>query len=359
MGQRLLRVGRKAKALLRALLCRLAKTGPLTQEELRSRWRHARRVLLLCGAGLGDALMATPLLRALQQSHPQREIAVVASERAAAVFVPFHVRLFRYYEGILGILTLPWVLWRCWSFKANVFLGAQPANTLRHSLIAAVSQARLRVKHAFPPTTEPERDLSCIYHHLLPLQPSRHRVEANLDLLRIFGEHISEGSVHPSYPIPKAAHWRVQRLLPSAQLVALHPGSGRAEKRWGDERFITVGRWLQAQGYMLVLLGGREEQGLARTLARALGPTTINMVGKTSVPETAAILSRCRLLVCNDSGLMHLAVAVGTPVVAIFVSTDPRHIGPYSPKAVAVGGDRGSPPTVEEVLQVLRQCLES
>ncbi|MCS7176387.1 MAG: glycosyltransferase family 9 protein [Candidatus Kapabacteria bacterium] len=303
--------------------------------------------------------MATPLLLALQQSRPQKETAVVASERVAAVFAPFRVRLFQYREGTLGILTLPWVLWRCWSFKADVFLGAQPANTLRHSLIAAISQARLRVKHAFPPTTEPERDLSCIYHHLLPLQPSRHRVEANLDLLRILGEHIPEGSLRPSYPVSNAAHPRVQQLFPRAQLVALHPGSGRAEKRWGDEQFIAVGRWLQAQGYTLVLLGGREEQGLARTLAQALGPATINMAGKTSVPETAAILSRCRLLVCNDSGLMHLAVAVGTPVVAIFVSTDPCHIGPYSPKAVVVGGDRGSRPTVEGVLQVLQQCLES
>ncbi|MCS7170317.1 MAG: hypothetical protein NZ949_06795, partial [Candidatus Kapabacteria bacterium] len=195
MGQRLLRVGRKGKALLRALLCRLAKAKPLTQEELQSRWRHARRALLLCGAGLGDALMATPLLLALQQSRPQKEIAVVASERAAAVFAPFGIRLFQYREGILGILTLPWVLWRCWSFKADIFLGAQPANTLRHSLIAAVSRARFRVKHAFPPTTEPERDLSCIYHQLLPLRPSRHRVEANLDLLRTFGEHILEGSL--------------------------------------------------------------------------------------------------------------------------------------------------------------------
>jgi ADP-heptose:LPS heptosyltransferase len=85
----------------------------------------------------------------------------------------------------------------------------------------------------------------------------------------------------------------------------------------------------------------------------------VNLIGHLDLAETAAVLQRCRLFLGNDSGLMHLATAVGIPVVAIFVATDPAHVGPYSPMATVLGDGRGNIPTVEQVLAAAEHWLSS
>lgn len=348
------RVEKLAKRFLGCLLCTIARAEELSDAELRRRWRRARGVLLLCGAGIGDALMAMPLVTALRHRYPHLRLGIATRTQLSPLFAHLpELSLFAYPDS-WGIDLLRF-LRRCRRFGADVFLAAQPTNTFRHALIAGMSGASLRLKHAYPPTTPAEDRLPCLYHRLLPNDTQRHRVELNLDLLRVLGEDIPEGSIRPRYDIPEALQLKVREWLPTtAPLVAFHLGSGRPEKCWPLEHFVAVAQWLLRQGYHVLVLGSAAEKSRAEAFRRALNAPVWDFTGRTELPEAAALLRHCRLMVSNDSGLMHLAAAVGIPVVALFVATSPTHIGPYAPNALALG-TAGRPPTVEEVLQALHR----
>ena len=117
----------------------------------------------------------------------------------------------------------------------------------------------------------------------------------------------------------------LERLLPHAcqrPLLALAPGARWPTKRWPVERFAAVAEALAlAQGAGVVILGGAEDAALAAALCQRLSVPVLDSTGQLSLMHTAALLQRCRLLLSNDSGLMHLATALQVPVVAIFGPT--------------------------------------
>ncbi|MBV8362317.1 MAG: glycosyltransferase family 9 protein [Deltaproteobacteria bacterium] len=128
-----------------------------------------------------------------------------------------------------------------------------------------------------------------------------------------------------SYPLPIREHHqqRVSSLLNSVNtpLVAIAPGAKRPTNRWPVERFAEVGRYLK-DNFAILVLGGASEQKICAEVATAVGRSTLNLAGKTSLLESAEILRRCRLAICNDSGTQHLAAAVGTPCISIFSRRD-------------------------------------
>lgn len=101
-------------------------------------------------------------------------------------------------------------------------------------------------------------------------------------------------------------------------LVAIAFGAKREDNRWPLERFAAVGRELAGSGYQVVAVGSRDERADAQGLCETIGDKCFNLAGRTDIAVAGAILERCRLVVCNDSGIQHLASAVGTPSVAIF-----------------------------------------
>jgi heptosyltransferase-2 len=112
--------------------------------------------------------------------------------------------------------------------------------------------------------------------------------------------------------------------------VGLNPGAfyGSA-KRWLPERFAAVADILRRQrGVRVAILGGADERPLARALGAALGAPFVDLCGSTGLGELAGVLSGLSLLISNDSGPMHLAAALGVPLVAIFGPTDWRETAP-------------------------------
>ena len=103
------------------------------------------------------------------------------------------------------------------------------------------------------------------------------------------------------------------------KLIAVHPGASCPSKRWGLERFeILAKQILKEFPHRLVMIGGNEEVEMGRTLTQALGKRAMDFTGKLSLKELAALLGHCELLLSNDSGPVHVAAAVGTPVISLF-----------------------------------------
>jgi hypothetical protein len=115
-------------------------------------------------------------------------------------------------------------------------------------------------------------------------------------------------------------------------LIGFQPGANRAERRWPAAKFIQLGRELRDRHRARILVfGSKDEEMLARSIADQIREARC-FAGKTSIPQLAALLERCRILVTNDTGTMHLAAAVGTRVVALFESSAYfRETGPYGP----------------------------
>jgi len=148
------------------------------------------------------------------------------------------------------------------------------------------------------------------------------------------------GARHPGLPrlelcvAPDDQAWAAGRIPPST--VLLVPGSGAYSRarRWSPERFVEVGRALyERHGMQPVVLSGLapDEAALAQRVAADIG-TAAQVVPAAPSPQTlGALVQRCRLVVANDGGVVHVATAVGTPVVAIFGPSNDRAWGPYPP----------------------------
>jgi ADP-heptose:LPS heptosyltransferase len=129
--------------------------------------------------------------------------------------------------------------------------------------------------------------------------------------------------------------WAENLLQPLGDfLIAVHPGAKWVTKRWPTDKFAAViGRAMGQYQASVVLVGDASEGELGRQLETALrrtqnGARIVNLIGKTSLTQLAAVLRQADILVTNDSGPMHLAAGLGTPVLGIFTCTSPRRSGP-------------------------------
>jgi len=189
----------------------------------------------------------------------------------------------------------------------------------------------------------------------LPVEGIRHEAELYLDTARAVGIEV-ERPVVEFYPRAEEQE-RAQALLAKAHpLVAIHPAGGRnpgmylPAKRWPPERFATIAdRIIEPLGGAVVLIGGPGDERVAAAVIEHMTNEPLDLTGQLTWGETGAMLERCDLCLGNDTGAMHLAVAMGAPVVAIFGPSDPRIYGPYDDRSVALWKGSESPPPLRQV----------
>jgi heptosyltransferase-2 len=146
--------------------------------------------------------------------------------------------------------------------------------------------------------------------------------------------------------------------LPGAGVIALHPGSGGRYKLWPLAGWQRLMRWVAEQGLPCVMISGPAEQEHIAWLLQETSLPTWPCATQLQLPHLAALLARCRLVVSHDSGIAHLAAAVGATTLALFGPTDPLIWGPRSRRACVLHPRVAGPLTldnlpVERVLEVL------
>ena len=194
------------------------------------------------------------------------------------------------------------------------------------------------------------------YTHHIPL-PSLdvHPVERYLGVAPMLG--LDDGAPDFSFPVAPEATTRIDALLDyydigKARLIVVAPGTNWETKQWRREDFAEMARHFRQKGFAVTLIGSDGERALCQEIAR-LAPGTVDLAGETTLSELAALIRRATICVTNDSGPMHLAVALDRPVVSIFGPTDPVWAGPYRRDGAVLRTELDCSPCY---LRELRRC---
>lgn len=279
------------------------------------------RLLIIRLSSLGDILLTTPLLRSIKNSYPHILIDFILREE--------YQDLLKLNPHINKILT-----YTNHKFEKQILLN----NIISQDYQLAVDlQNNVRSK-------EITRVLNC---NVIKFNKQ--------DFQKFLLVHFKINKLSGTPPIPV----RYANTIPGFQLdekglefftnnesdsrlnsgktfIGLCPGARHFTKRWPEEYFVQLGKLLTDSGYSVVLFGGSDDGSICVNIARQIDDS-LNLCSSNNVLQTAADMKKCKAVICNDSGLMHLAAAVNVPVVALFGSTV-KEFGffPYNAKCVVL-----------------------
>lgn len=150
-----------------------------------------------------------------------------------------------------------------------------------------------------------------------------------------------------------------QGRLPGDDWVAVNPGAAYGSaKRWLPERFAAVAERIGRElGGRIVLIGSRQDAAVGAQIASAISANHLNLVGQTDIRRLMALLARCRLLITNDSGPMHMAAALATPLVALFGPTDPVTTAPVTDRGIIVRHPVACAPCLKRHCPTDHRCM--
>jgi heptosyltransferase-1 len=312
----------------------------------------APRVLFVKLSSLGDVVHHLPAVTDLATHRPDVAIAW-AVEEAYAPLVRLHPAVREVIPvGLRALRARPFQGSR-WASLAGarraIASGRFDYVIDSQGLIksALVARAAGGVRFGMDRKSARERMAARFYDVRLPVARERHAVERNRDLVaQVFGYRPREEAAYGLEPPAQPPPW----APPSPYAVLLHAAS-RPEKGWPEDRWIALGKLLGASGHACVLPGGTPaERATAARLAAAI-PDAVAAPAM-ELPEIAALIGHADLVAGVDTGLTHLAVALGRPTVGIYCATRPELTGLHGRDGVNLGGP-GKPPSVEAVAAAL------
>ncbi|MGZ8154296.1 MAG: lipopolysaccharide heptosyltransferase II [Burkholderiales bacterium] len=306
------------------------------------------KILVVGPSWIGDTILAQPLLTLLHQRHADLTLDVLAPawtfpvvermrEVRQAIASPFaHGELMFSERRALGRAL------RSEGYDRAIVLP----NTLKSAFVPWFARIPRRTGYRGEMRWVMLNDMRSLDEQALPQMVQRY---AALGLER--GE-----SLPASLPRPRLASSEAKRietlqalgLRPEQRIVALCAGAeyGPA-KRWPPSYFAEVARELAKSGDTVIIVGSANEAKIAEDIVRLSGGTCTNLCGTTTLNQAIDLIAAARLAITNDSGLMHVAAAVGTPLVALYGSSTPKHTPPMSPHASIVKLDIACSPCFE------------
>mgnify|MGYP001373217998 CR=1 FL=1 len=296
-----------------------------------------KKILIRSTNWIGDAIMTTPAVRTIRENFPAAEITILAYPWVADIFAASpHVDRVMLYEkkgrhkGLVG-------MWRLGRELAAQ--GFDLAILLQNAFSAAV----LALLAGIPVRAGYRRDgRGLLLSHGITIRKStraRHQVYYYQEMLKDLG--LMCGSQELFLALPDSANEWARDFFAvklKKSVVGLNPGAAYGPaKRWPADRYAGLAKRLaEEQGATLLVFGTAADTEAAAEIGAAAPRQVHDLTGKTTLAQAMALLGLCDAFVTNDSGLMHVAAAQKTPLVAIFGSTDAVATGPFSSKVEVV-----------------------
>ena len=308
--------------------------------KLGTEWRDLKKIMVRTTNWIGDAVISLPAIEALHARFPNSEIVLVSKPWVSDLYLnhPAVSRQIVYdaegeHQGLRGLWKLVQTL-RAERFDAAILLQ----NAFQAAWMAWCARIPLRIGYA-----RDGRSL-LLSDAVEPPPPAAygHQVYYYLQLLFRCGL-IENAATFPEIRLPLAEseqRWAAKQLQEVGLggrrfLVGISPGAAfGGAKRWITNRYAELAdRLIEAVGANVLIFGSRADRPVAEAMAQAMEHTSVMVAGKTSLREFLALMSKCHLVITNDSGSMHLAAALGLPLLAIFGSTNERATGPLGRSA--------------------------
>jgi lipopolysaccharide heptosyltransferase II len=315
---------------------------------------HPKRILVIRLDLIGDLVLSLTVVRALKRAYPEAEVDLLAT--------PVSARVALHDPNLSEIITYDPNIWR--RPKALVQLknwheARKLARRMRSrhydlavsiyanwaAVLAVLSGAKRRVGYGpegYPGfMTDPvPGGIPGRWRHYAPLD-DKHEVDYCLELAKAAGATLTPEDRIPHLYVDKQSQLEVEQMLhdagvqPDEQVIVCHVSSNNGQsKRWPIPYWATlIDRLVREEHAQVVLSGASSDLPIIEGVTRRMQEHAINLAGKTSLTQLAALLQRADLVISGDSGPMHMAVAVDTPLIAIHGPTNPSLGGPVSPDA--------------------------
>jgi len=307
-----------------------------------------KRILVVNTFGIGDVLFSTPLIRGLKARMPDTNIDFMCNNRCQYVIqgnpniddiIIFEKDEFReaFKKSKIGFIRMMLSFLRKirkkrYDLAVDLSLGYQL------SLILKLLGVKERIGFNY-------RDRGRFLTKKLDIKGfvDKHVVEYYLDILRLIGiNNVTDKALELNPPAAAKEYADVfikENKLEDKTLIAIAPGGGKSwgsaapYRRWDCENFSFVAKELQQKknNMFFIILGSPDENMLCAAIEKDLGAKSINLCGSIPLTQVVALIKKCTLMLCNDGGLLHIAVSQGIKTVSIFGPVDANIYGPYPP----------------------------
>ena len=283
----------------------------------------SQKILLVQTAFIGDVILTTPLIKAVKKKFSNSKLSVLLIPETEELLknnpyvddvIVYDKRsqeksLHAFFQLVNQIR------------QAKFDIALVPHRSYRSSFLVFLSKIRERIGFD-------KNQANFFLTKKVIYQKNWHEIDRNLSLIQANGLK-SEEKLPELFP-DRNNYAKVENFLSenkissNDKIVAIAPGSTWATKRWLPEGFAKVADWLiQKEKAKVVLIGGKEDEKLANSIGNLMQTKPVVACGKLSLLDSAALLSKCKLLLANDTAPVHIAVAMKTPVVEIYGSTVP------------------------------------
>jgi lipopolysaccharide heptosyltransferase II len=291
--------------------------------------RNMERILVIKLYAIGDLIMSLPSLELLRKQHPSAEIHLLTGRIVAPLaecsapvdrIISVDERILTDRRRLFSLLSLAIQLRKKKYTHAYLLHRVLP---LRLFLFATGIRER---------TGQGEKRMGLT--RIVPFETGQPEHDAER-YARIFGWSRQEELPRAVISVPEEKLLRAVKMTKGEGFVTINAGGGRSSVRtldnirWPHDRFLKVIKKLDRSGIRTVVVGSAGDRPGLESFQEALPSSSVDLIGKTSVIDVAAVISMSRLLITNDSGLMHIAAAVDTPTVTIFGPSDPIRTGVF------------------------------
>ncbi|MBU2464569.1 MAG: glycosyltransferase family 9 protein [Candidatus Edwardsbacteria bacterium] len=290
--------------------------------------KNPSRILILVWGGIGNMVMAMPMLNAVGRFRSKAAIVILAQKRIMLDLLESRDNIVKLalddpnFSGVFGKLKL---INKIREQAPEVAISTVPSPKMRSGILAILSGSGKRIcasQYGGPFFNIKAEEKS----------EERHYVCKNLSLLKPLGIELDivEYGIRIPLKYEKEANEFIasNEISKNKKIIGIHPGAGNRQKRWPAEKFVTIGKELADRGYQLIVFGGSEEAELVNKVASGIGPKGFRLIGNNDLSSTLALINKCQIFLSNDSGLAHCAAALGVATVVVFGPTDPDICAP-------------------------------
>ncbi len=304
----------------------------LPPQALRPALSGLRSIAVFRALQLGDMLCVVPALRALRAAAPEAHITLIGMPWAQS----FVERYSQYLDELLpfpgfpgfperapDVEAFPRFLEQAQARRFDLAIQMHGSGGLSNPIVALLGARRCAGFHAQGAYC-PDPDLFTAW------EEGEHEVLRFVRLMEFLG--VPARGTGLEFPLVDADHAELRAAWPElpgpGSFVCVHPGARLPSRRWLPQRFAEVADSLAGQGLQVVLTGSADERAVVDAVKQAMQAPAIDLCGKTSLGALAALLVRARLVICNDTGISHVAAALATPSVIVCCGSDPQRWAP-------------------------------